>query len=217
MNYSEWISDMSALVKRLSDSSKGSLSSEILISPPNTFIELTKLEVDMGFKLPRELRNFLETGSSSCLIKFCWTTLPEKSPSFQTEPFSGGAHLCPSEKFLEFKRDAEAWASDSWITEYEVDREYWSNSLPIVGMRNGDYLGIYLGEGTDDPPIVYLSHEDESSVVSPSFTAFLSTWEKLFYLAPDYQQFQQFIDPDSGYLVANSGAAAKLSGIFSVV
>ncbi len=68
---------------------------------------------------------------------------------------------------------------------------------------NGDYLGTRLA-GEPAPPVIYLPHDDESREIAPSFTAFLTAWERLGYLGPEIWMLEPFLNPAPGHLDADS-------------
>ncbi|MBW3635738.1 MAG: SMI1/KNR4 family protein [Armatimonadetes bacterium] len=78
----------------------------------------------------------------------------------------------------------------SWAEAFEEDpdpaqKAFWLNALPFHSILNGDYLGLDISTTHDDPPVVYLAHDDKSQVIAPSFTSFLQSWAGLCYIGPE--------------------------------
>ncbi len=76
-------------------------------------------------------------------------------------------------------------------------------------MNNGAYLGLDITEAKDNPPVIYLSHDDESFVISESFTDFLTHWERLCYIGPEVWILEKFRG-ENGYISSDSGKAEDL-------
>lgn len=81
-------------------------------------------------------------------------------------------------------------------------------------MGNGDYLAAELGKGSDNPPIVYLSHDGDSRLLAPSLMDFLKVWEQLCYIGPELWMLEPFLDSETGYLRADTKDAALLRDLF---
>ena len=37
-----------------------------------------------------------------------------------------------------------------------------------------------------DPPVLYLNHDEDSSIIAPDLARFLLAWERLAYVGPDH-------------------------------
>jgi hypothetical protein len=102
-------------------------------------------------------------------------------------------------------------ATETWLASDPEEKALWLRAFPFASMVQGDFLALDLEEErADNLPVVYLSHDDRSRVLSPSFDEFLLTWQRLCYLHPDLGLFASFFDPTSGYL---SGAKEKVTGL----
>jgi hypothetical protein len=87
----------------------------------------------------------------------------------------------------------------------------------VIAIGTDDYIALAgnTSMDPDDPPVLYLSHDNEDVQLANSFTAFLTTWERLCYLGPEPRLLNRFSD-DDGLLVADSGEADQLRRIFGV-
>lgn len=216
MDYVAWLSR----VKAFTDALKTCKGCEVLcdMAPPLGVEAFKNLQHELRLAVPRAVKDFLLQGSASCFFKYSLpigtnTALPG-SLDFLNETLDGGGLLCPAHKLADYLSDAHAWATDTWIADYPEDQSFWLNSLPILEVGNGDYLAVRADKEQDDPPVVYLSHEDESRVVAPSFTTFLQVWEALCYIHPDLALLDPFIDADTGYLFSRSEVADALRTLF---
>jgi hypothetical protein len=76
-------------------------------------------------------------------------------------------------------------------------------------MNSGDYLALDVTEAKDNPPVIYLSHDDESFVIAESFTEFLKHWERLCYIGPESWMLESFLG-ENGYINSDSAKAKEL-------
>jgi hypothetical protein len=82
-------------------------------------------------------------------------------------------------------------------------------SFPILFIKNGDFIALDERTASEDPAVVYLSHDHESKRITPSFTAFLRVWERLHYVGPESWMIEPFLD-DDGFLSSDTEAADTL-------
>lgn len=124
-----------------------------------------------GSRWPASLKTFLE----ACGGKIAF--------SFEDSDGSGG--LTIDEGLISaHRKDCKEWATDTWIAEYPEDKEMWLKAIPLAALPTGDFLALDGRMKSDDPPVIYLNHEDSSEVVAPSLREFLVAWEKLGYVEP---------------------------------
>jgi hypothetical protein len=101
------------------------------------------------------------------------------------------------------------------VEEFETEQDKWLHSFPFARLENGDYLAIDLrDEGCR--PVMYLSHDDESRLLSPSFYEYLRTWERLCYVGPEIWMLEPFTDPMTGYLNPETENAKLLRQLFKI-
>ena len=56
----------------------------------------------------------------------------------------------------------------------------------IEGMTNADVLALDLRTPSDDPAVIYLSHDEDSKIIAPTFTSFLREWSRLYCVGPEF-------------------------------
>ena len=179
------------------------------VEPPATTAQLAAVEQQLGLTLPESLREFFVSGSAALDCHYVVEPgdgvlddiLPDESHIF------GGARLGPLSELQEFSRSVAEWAAETWVAEAPDQHAIWTSALPFARMNNGDYLALALSD--PDPPVVYLNHDDDSSVIAPGLAAFLHAWERLAYLGPEHWQLLAFVD-GRGQLDAESDRAARL-------
>ena len=125
----------------------------------------------------------------------------------------GGVRLGPVSELAEFSHAVREWADETWVAERPEDRLVWDSALPFIRLVNGDYLALDLRAIETDPPVIFLSHDDESFLLSPDFVAFLSAWERLCYIGPEHWLLREFTG-SNGYLDPESDRASQLRGLF---
>lgn len=162
--------------------------------------------------MPASVAEFLQKGSSKCDFSYRLTIPEGKRDEFDLleDEVSGGACLFGISDFAEYQNDCQQWATETWIADYPEDKEQWLNSFPFVAIGNGDYLGLDVRQQQADPPVIYLSHDDASEVISPSLKEFLLTWERLCYISPEIWVLRDYFDPASGMLSADSERGKQL-------
>lgn len=184
------------------------------VEPPATSAEVAAVEQQLGLTLTTSLRELFVSGSAALDCHYVVEPGPGVLDSIlpgETHLF-GGARLGPLPALPEFSRSVAAWAGETWVAEAADQHAIWTSALPFARMENGDYLALALGAA--DPPVVYLNHDDDSSVIAPSLAAFLHAWERLAYLGPEHWLLLTFVD-NRGQLDAESDRAARLRGLLA--
>jgi hypothetical protein len=182
------------------------------VAPLAASAQLAAVEQQLGLTLPGSLRAFFTLGSAGVDCHYAYepgdgvlgNILPDENRIF------GGARLGPLSELPAFARSAAEWAAETWVAEVPDQQALWTSALPFARMDNGDYLAVALGG--PDPPVVYLNHDDDSSVIAPSLAEFLHAWERLAYLGPEHWLLLAFVD-GRGQLDAESDRAARLRGL----
>ncbi len=192
---------------------------------PLTASQLCDLQSTLDSKIPDSLVDFLCTESSSCNCEY-YLTFKHKPQASVIEAFGaenavrisetniyGGASLCQSEFFADWNSEGVL----SWFDDIDEECAHlWRNTFIFKFIANGDWLGLFVEDDTTDPPVVYLDHESEIyRPIAPSLNHFLSEWEKLWYIGPEYWELQDFIDSDTGYINAKVGNLTELRSRFS--
>lgn len=182
---------------------------------PATRADLAGVEKELGIPLPDSLRELFARGAGMIDCQFVFE--PEGAALDDILPHEkrifGGARLGPLSELPDFSRAAADWAAETWVAEAPDQQAIWQAALPITRMVNGDYLALDRRDRAPDPPVVYLNHDDESSVIAPNLVAFLNAWERLAYVGPEHWLLLEFSDA-RGHLDPASGRAADLRRLF---
>jgi hypothetical protein len=189
---------------------------EVAIEPPLAEPDLAQLQESIEQYLPAELRRFWLTGSRHCNCRYvCRNAQGDMlrrvaQVSVGDQNLYGGASFVNALELPDHIFSCHDWAEDTWIADFPEQQQIWRNALPIIFIENGDYLGLDLSKPQDDPPVVYLSHDDEESgVIAVSFTFFLQTWARLCYIGPELWMLAPFRD-EGGLLNADAPKAGLL-------
>jgi hypothetical protein len=222
MDYKDWTAKLIAFVDGLPGKVTGAIEANAKAKPPLTEPDLLALEHDLGVSLPRSVREFLLNGARAISATYSWTpggeTSDELSEAGLAECIRGGGEFLSVDDFAEFRADARSWAIETAIAEDPVDQERWLNSLPFYDLNDGDYLAIDLSQGVEDPPVLFLCHEDESWILSSSFSAFLAEWAACSYVSPRCWELfgdEPFFDKETRQLSGQTEAAALLQQLLA--
>jgi len=177
------------------------------ILPPAHAADIQSVEAQLGISLPAALAQvFLQCASS---IDFLWQ-LPHDFPLPEAFRgiFSGGLSLS-----LGSLRDHEL-SRREWVQTCfpDPDSPYdavWHNKLAVIEVRNGDYIGIDLGDGHHGE-VVYLSHDDGEGhgyVLGADFADFLRRWTPLGCPGPEDWQWLAFTSGRTSMLKSDGDVA----------
>lgn len=175
----------------------------------NTYQIVALASAIQPITLPRVYQHFLAQVSGGIDYQFSF------QPEGADDSTSGGARLFKASQLVEDLQSCKDWATDTWIADSEEDQELWLNGLPFAAMANGDYLALDLRSKADDPPVLYLSHDDASSEIAPSLSAFLSAWERLGYIGPENWVLEPYLNEES-HLSADGDAAQELRRLLGI-
>ena len=186
------------------------------IAGPAASVQLAAVEQQLGRPLTHSLRELFTTGSAHLDCHYVLEPgdgvldgiLPDEKRIF------GGARLGPLSELPEFSRSIGGWAAETWVADAPDQHAIWTSALPFARMANGDSLALDLRAQDSDPPVVYLNHDDDSSVIAPNLAAFLDAWERLAYIGPEHRLLLEFVD-GSGFLDPHSDRAARLRGMLT--
>jgi len=180
------------------------------VAPPATGADLAAVEKALG-PLPGSVRELFTLGAESLDCRYAFEAegaalddiLPHEKRIF------GGVRFGPLGELPDFSRAAAEWAAETWVAEAPDQHAIWTAALPFAPMVNGDYLALDRRNGEPDPPVVYLNHDDESTVIAANLVAFLNAWERLAYVGPEHWLLLEFID-ERGHLDADCDRAGHL-------
>ncbi len=185
------------------------------VEPPLSDAECRHLEASLTRGLPTVMNDLLTRGSRSCDCRYVYApaadTLPKMEEVFPyNEWIYGGARFCSAEQIPYHVFNCGDWAEA--FAEFPEDQRMWATAFPLAHIGNGDYLGLDTAEGDDDPPVIYLAHDDQSRILSPSLSVFLSAWERLCYIGPEIWLLEEFLG-DDGMLTAVGAKADALRAL----
>lgn len=217
-DYAAWVTRAQAFTESLAHLEGAEVHSSAVASPTSE-ANLAAVEGALGPTLPPPLRAFFTRGAASLDCRYALEPggqaldllrdlLPHQIRIY------GGARLGPVSGLPDLFRSVSDWANDTWVANSPDQKAIWESALPFPALDNGDYLALDLRADESDPPVIYLNHDDDSSVIAPSLPAFLSAWERLCYLGPEHWLLLEFTDAD-GQLDPDSERAARLRRLFA--
>ncbi len=215
--FSEWAESAKQFLKEMKKF-PGEAEVQVKVVPPLSRGAVDKLEAKLSRPVPGPVRAFLESGSGGMRFRYQWC--PAGTPLEVVRAvldgqssLSGSAELCPASQLAAWLAECEEWAEDTWIADSPKNRAFWRNSFPFLRLRNGDFLALDCRKPSEDPAVVYLSHDQTSKIIARNFTAFLREWALVGYLGPESWMIKAFIGKD-GYLSSETGKAKKLRAAF---
>jgi hypothetical protein len=172
-----------------------------LIKPSANALDVKKVEKQLGYSLPQSFVKVVLEYTRG--MEISWS-LPDED-DFEAP--------LPKELDGLFASDVR-WSLDEiisvegerkrWETKVfpDPDNEYdvvWHNKLAWLEVGNGDFLAFDLNI-SDDPPIVYLSHDDgegHGCVLGANFLDFLDRWTRIGCVGCEDWQLLPFIKDET--------------------
>ena len=218
IDYASWVQRAKDFTVGLEGRLAGEWEVESSVAPPMDEPDLVGVENVLERKLPSSLRSFFQHGSRYCECRYVWTpngiSQDQINALFPDNGWIyGGARLCDVQDLAELLEECQMVAEG--FEEAPEQEALWLNALPFAWIRNGDKLGLDMRQ-KEQPPVVYLAHDDDSKVIAPDFDAFLEAWERLCYIGPEIWLLEEFINPETGFLDANTAKATELRRLFGV-
>ncbi|RYG55784.1 SMI1/KNR4 family protein, partial [bacterium] len=203
MNYAQWLHSAKDFVEHLGQLQEefGSVDVKAHQTTPLTRESLEQIAAGIDREIPLELRNFWLTAARSSTYSYvCRDVKSNLAPAIEQVfgsrlDFYGGVHFFDPSELKEHLFSCTEWADG----QEEDQVNLWLSTMPFQTIANGDYLGLDISVPHNDPPVVYLSHDDDCQVIAPSFTSFLQTWAELNYIGPESWMLEPF-QSDSGLL-----------------
>jgi hypothetical protein len=219
--FDEWVHTAKQRIESLPRQVAGEAEAQVTVAPTLSANALDALASHLARPIPESLRAFLQRASGGFVFRFLWTPAGSRVEEIRSalngeDSVWGGGELCQVSSFAEWLADCKSWAQDTWIAEYPEELAFWTQSFPILRIKNGDFIALDQRTPSDDPAVVYLSHDDESRRIAPSFTAFLREWERLHYVGPESWMIEPFLDED-GFLSSETEAASALKRAYGDV
>jgi hypothetical protein len=215
MNYQDWTERVRAFTEALR-MLPGEINVTIEIDPPLNAQQIDALAGRWPTGLPTSLRRLWNEGSSRVNCPYVWRPSPDEVPILN-EVFEynnyiyGGARFEPAEQTYPGNSGADPDDEDMADVLGKTGLELHCRCAVFLHVGNGDCLGLDPANGADDPPVVYLVHDDDtSSVISPTFSEFLASWQELCYIGPEFWLLDYWIDRDRGVIDTTKHRTAEL-------
>lgn len=221
-NYARWLADSLAFLERMR-SLAGDIRVEVQIAPPLRDEELAALQAMSRLPIPASLVRFWREASRHAQGKYWWYTPAEFQPQrevafpqWSASHIWGGPEFSSAEEICELTQHFVSW-SEGFGEQYPRDARLWLHSFPLIPVGNGDYVGLYVRDTTDDPPVVYLCHDGcgASQVIAPNLDTFLERWAEVGYIGIDFLwnfcRREQCLNP-AAFPVEREATLALLAG-----
>jgi hypothetical protein len=171
------------------------------------------------------LRSFLTLGAGALDCRYTFAVDPDDRAAagafinlFATsDRVHGGACVGPAHELPRFAQSC-ADRAEVFVRAHDTDRaDQWVESLPVIALSNGDYVALDIATAIDpdDPPVLYLSHDEDNVHLADSFTDFLTAWEHLCYIGPEIWLLDRFFGNDD-LLVRKSPEVDQLRWLLGV-
>lgn len=204
IDYKSWVERAQNFTQRVSQLAArfDLVEIENVVAPLLSTEELGVLLSKIDDVVPLQLQQFWLTASRHCACRYVLEG---------EENYSGGANFFDAVELPQHISDCRRWAEG---LEFEEDAAIWNRALPFIALNNGDYIALDATLNGNDPPVVYLAHDDEPFVLAPSFTSFLQTWEKLCYIRPEIWILEPYLD-DERQLTSSAQSSQQLRDVFN--
>ncbi len=147
-----------------------------VVQPKASEEEISGVEKELGIKIPAQLRNFFKDFSAEVEMRaFLPHDFCDALPKELCEIFCA----CFIFSLEELKRAEES--RRNWVEACFTDPEdeydnVWYGKLGIMTVANGDVIALDIRENSQNPSVVYLSHDDgegHGAVLGKDFEAYL--------------------------------------------
>tara|TARA_R110002072_G_scaffold42064_7_gene117685 strand:- start:3090 stop:3749 length:660 start_codon:yes stop_codon:yes gene_type:complete len=188
------------------------------IRGPITEDELKNFEDDITYRIPDQLKTFLLDESS--YINFWWDLKSDIIPlDVQNKPYGG---------YIEFNLESiHTLNADRTICLYGDELEHtkrqWEHAFPFIGVPNGDSIALDVLADPDNPPVIYLNHEEPDKQVrlAESFEEFIESWFALGCVGNEGWHLRHFVTDtkeipefDYGSATSNLDLSCKNAVVF---
>jgi len=204
MDYAQWLQravDFTGKLRTL----PGEMKVEINIAPPLSAKKFRKLAKSCRLPIPESLKRFWMTASSHCHGTYHWETpqrfhkqmavaFPDWSLShiWGGPEFDSASDCVVGNDFLSFQ--------EAFRDVYPKDVRFYVNSIPMIPVGNGDSLGLYVRDNSEDPPVAFLCHDGDgaSGIIASNLDEFLARWEELGYIGIHF--LMSFVNKRTGLI-----------------
>jgi hypothetical protein len=187
------------------------------LKPPLPEEKLLAFEAKHNIKLPRDYADVLTKFASEVTVDLGWVE-PGDPPAEQRaeierrlqELMFGGKLMLwsfefPMREYAGFKKSGDSYADAEPDSAYG---QHFRNKLPVLGIRNGDYITLDLVTGVP----TYISHDGDARLqgkaLGKSFVDFITRWSWACLPWPDFLPGTAFYDKRSETLSETSAPLA---------
>jgi hypothetical protein len=212
IDFSGWVERLRAFPATLSGRD-GLAFESWAVDPPLAPQKKLELSAALGHAIPARFLEFLTaTAGTECRYTFEYDPDNDAETNAYLGLFPdvttiyGGPCIGPADDIVGWAIKCHEWGAQLAPQIGQDAAGHWQTALPFIDVGNGDYVSLWLGtrgEVGDDPPVIYLSHEDRSRWLAPSFSGFLFRWERLAYLGPEIWLLERFLT-DGGISATSS-------------
>jgi len=151
---------------------------------------LDDFEDEIVYEIPDQLRDFLL--NESAYIKFWWHLKPNIIPlDVPDRPYSGSVEF-NLESMQNLNADRTGYLSGE---EPKIIKKQWEQAFVFLGVANGDAIALDVFQNPDEPPVIYLNHEEREKQVrlADSFNEFIEAWFSLGCVGPEGWNMRHFV------------------------
>ncbi len=179
------------------------------IRGPASEDELDDLEDELCYEIPECLRTFME--DESAYIDFWWNLRSDVVPlDVPDRPYGGYIEFNP-QTLININADRTGFLRGDLP---EIVIRQWQQSFRFLGVPNGDAIALDTFQNPDEPPVIYLNHEEPEKQVrlADSFQEFIDAWFVLGCVGPEGWNIRHFITDKGKPLpeFENGSATSKL-------
>jgi len=219
MDYTRWVDKATSFLKQIRGRRRTGVKARARSFPPLTAAAVSAIERKIDRAVPKPIRSFWINTTSGFDFRYEWslsTELQEQIGGLLSgqNRLYGGARLCAARDIATLLTDCSDWANSTWIADSNHELRLWESAFPFCALRNGDFLALDCRKKNDDPPVIYLSHEETSERLCPDLAAFLKAWEGLCYIGPEIWMLRPFIDRRTGRLDRTGTNAKRIRDLF---
>ena len=215
MDFAAWVNDARRFAESM-ETLEGVTRFELDVAPPLPPEEIEQLSPKWPTGIPKPLQEFWCNGSQHFHCRYVWNPPPTRLLRLKS--------VFPSNNYIyggpRFESASEIYPSNSGVEPGDTDMQeeigddayrLWCEASVIMHVGNGDLIALDQTADPVDPPVMYLSHDDESSaVISSSLADFLTSWARLCYIGPEIWLLEYWLDESSGLIDTDRHLTSEL-------
>ncbi|MEV5027944.1 SMI1/KNR4 family protein [Paenibacillus sp. LPE1-1-1.1] len=174
-----------------------------LIKPSVSISVIKSVEEELGVSLPESFIKVISEFISG--MEMVWSLpddderevpIPEVLKGISASNFSWSI-----ENIINVEKGRKRWEQEVFSDEEDEYDRVWHNKLGLMEVGNGDYIAFDLSI-SNDPPVVYLSHDDGEGhgyILGHNFIDFIDKWTKIGCVGCEDWQLLPFMEgPSTG-------------------